>query len=92
MQIYVKSKDCSTESCTFVQGGGKQVDLTGNFQAEFLRPVYKKKKKENKTQRKKKQLLAAGADRGDSSWHLFFPCARNRNVINMELLENWSIS
>lgn len=67
MQIYVKSKDCSTESCTFVQGGGKQVDLRRNLQAEFLRPVYKKKTPPPQ----KKQLLAAGADQGDSSWHLF---------------------
>lgn len=84
MQIYVKSKDCSTESSTFLQRGGKQVDFTGNFQAEFLRPAYKKKDpKSSCWPRVLTEVILPG---------VCFPCARNRNVINMELLENWSIS
>lgn len=90
MQIYVKSKDCSTESCTFAQRGGKQqVDLTGNLQAEFLRPVYKKK---TQKKRKKKAAVGHGVLTEVILAGICFPCARNRNVINMELLENWSIS
>lgn len=65
MQIYVKSKDCSTESCTFVPREGKQAGFTGNLQAEFADPHIGTPKR----------LLGAGADAdpGAASLALLFP-------------------
>lgn len=63
--MYVKSKDCSTESCTFVPREGKQAGFTGNLQAEFSDPH---------TETPKKLLVAAAdADPGAASGALLFP-------------------